>query len=66
MRGWGVRVILRFSGCLSKIHFKFWCMRTDERVCGVRLRHKRAHNRSNERVIICNSQLGFQMQRPFP
>ena len=25
-------LLQRFSGCLTRIHLKFWCMHTDERV----------------------------------
>ena len=31
--------IQRFSGCLTKIQFKFWCMHTDKRVPSVHLHH---------------------------
>ena len=31
--------IQRFSGCLTKIHFKFWCMHTHVRACSMRLHY---------------------------
>ena len=33
------RSIQRFFGCLTKINFKFWCMRTDDGVRSVCLHH---------------------------
>jgi len=32
-------VVQRFSGCLTRIHLKFWCMHIDKRVRSLCLHH---------------------------